>query len=121
MLKQKFVGDGIILSTGTNRIKHLMEKTHCFLENLDEEDLTKEDYFGEPVYPRVNNHKNKIENLLEKYSELDTLEFEQVDVIYWYFHEELYRLMRDLAPEGFYFGSSEGDGACIGYFKHELE
>lgn len=30
-------------------------------------------------------------------------------------------LCQQVAPEGYYFGASEGDGACIGFFKWEEE
>jgi len=33
-------------------------------------------------------------------------------------NEEVYNLFNHLAPAGYYFGSLEGDGACIGWFKH---
>ena len=34
-------------------------------------------------------------------------------------NEDLYNYFNSIAPEGHYFGSNEGDGACIGFFKSE--
>lgn len=31
--------------------------------------------------------------------------------------QELFELMDELSPDGYYFGSHEGDGACFGYWK----
>ena len=36
-------------------------------------------------------------------------------------NEDIYAAMEEIAPEGYYFGSSEGDGACIGYWPIEEE
>ena len=35
--------------------------------------------------------------------------------------EEIHEYMQDLAPEGYEFGTHEGDGACLGYFPVDLE
>ena len=35
--------------------------------------------------------------------------------------EDIYNFFNEIAPDGFYFGSSEGDGACFGFFKYEEE
>lgn len=34
-------------------------------------------------------------------------------------NEDIYEAMDALTPDGYYFGSHPGDGACIGYFKSE--
>lgn len=35
--------------------------------------------------------------------------------------EAAFSYFESLAPEGYYFGSQEGDGACIGWFHYDLE
>jgi hypothetical protein len=35
--------------------------------------------------------------------------------------EDVFNKFNEIAPKGYYFGSSEGDGACIGFFKAEEE
>lgn len=37
----------------------------------------------------------------------------------YYDYEELICLMERAAPKGYWFGSNEGDGACIGYWPIE--
>ena len=36
-----------------------------------------------------------------------------------YLYEYLFDLMNDIAPEGCDFGSHQGNGACIGFWKNE--
>ena len=33
--------------------------------------------------------------------------------------DECFYILDDVAPEGYYFGTLEGDGACFGFFKEE--
>lgn len=37
----------------------------------------------------------------------------------WYVNEELYDYLNSIAPEGCYFGTLEGDGACFGFWPLE--
>lgn len=39
----------------------------------------------------------------------------------WLWNECVFELFNRFSPRGYYFGSSEGDGACIGWFKYEEE
>ncbi len=34
---------------------------------------------------------------------------------------DVFDYMNEVAPPGYYFGSSEGDGACIGFFKEGFD
>lgn len=34
--------------------------------------------------------------------------------------EDVFNLFNEIAPKGYYFGSHEGDGACIGWFSSTL-
>lgn len=53
-------------------------------------------------------------------TDLAILENEDWDNVYVPFlMDYLGECMDDAAPEGMYFGSSEGDGACIGYWPVE--
>lgn len=54
------------------------------------------------------------------YSYCEIVEAQQEDAS-WIWNESLYNLFNNIAPKGYYFGSSEGDGACIGWFKIETE
>ena len=33
--------------------------------------------------------------------------------------DTLFTVLNGIAPEGYYFGSSDGDGACFGFFEAE--
>ena len=36
-------------------------------------------------------------------------------------NEDIFNLFNEIAPDGYYFGNIEGDGACFGFFKYEAE
>lgn len=38
-----------------------------------------------------------------------------------YLNDFLYDFFNEICPEGYYFGNTEGDGACFGFFKCEEE
>ena len=41
--------------------------------------------------------------------------------LYWLVNEDACYAMEELSPEGFYFGSHPGDGACIGWFEFDSD
>jgi hypothetical protein len=38
-----------------------------------------------------------------------------------FLNNDLFYFLSDIAPDGYYFGNNEGDGACFGFFKYEDE
>ena len=38
-----------------------------------------------------------------------------------YLNEDIYDFFNEIAPEGYYFGNTEGDGACFGFFETKDE
>ena len=109
MLKKDFVDDGIIISVNTLKTRDIISKVGDFLDSI--------------IYSEATNIKEiermveRINCLLDTYKTLEDEEFEQEEDVKWFYNYELLEFMQELSPEGFYFGSSEGDGACIGYFK----
>lgn len=53
-------------------------------------------------------------------SEEDDPRWESCDMCY-FLNEELFDLMNNYAPEGYYFGAHPGDGSDFGYWKSEEE
>lgn len=47
----------------------------------------------------------------------DALTDAERDEVSWYLAEDLWEAMDDIAPEGCYFGASEGDGADFGFWR----
>jgi len=39
----------------------------------------------------------------------------------WLWVEDIFQYFNDIAPKGYYFGNTEGDGACFGWFREEEE
>lgn len=81
----------IVISEGTLRSDDLFEAFVSYLE-ANRPDLAK--------------------NYRAEWSEADGNEFEQ----YFLLNENLFDTMDEAAPPGMYFGASEGDGACFGYW-----
>ena len=57
------------------------------------------------------------DELLDDYHEESLFSWEN----YSWALEECYDILNELAPEGYYFGTMEGDGACFGFFKEEQD
>lgn len=47
----------------------------------------------------------------------DELKLDSSESASYLWNEDVFNYFNEIAPEGYYFGSSEGDGACIGWFK----
>lgn len=88
--------DGVyIVSEGTMRPEDLAHKFLTAMEDVDVPD-------GIILY-----HRRDFENEQEQNSpDLD-------DVVF----VEMWGTLEDYAPDGFYFGTPDGDGACYGFFE----
>lgn len=113
-LQKEIVGkDGIILSDGTLNIQHLLPKAYDLIQAYKLSDALEKAieavFIGEaPTFynqfygdTKLNPNKEEEANYL------------------W--NEDIFNLFNEITPDGFYFGSSEGDGACIGFFKYDEE
>jgi hypothetical protein len=103
--------DGIILSDGTLNLQHLLPSAYDLIVayRLDEK-LAKAIegvFIGEkPTYYNQFYGETKLND--DKREEAE-----------WIWNEDVYNLFSEIAPLGFYFGCTEGDGACIGFFRYE--
>jgi hypothetical protein len=43
------------------------------------------------------------------------------DYLNYLVYERVFDALNNVSPQGFYFGASEGDGACFGFWKAEEE
>lgn len=105
--------EGIILSDGTLNLQHLLPSAYDFIVShglSDELEKAIEGVFvGEkPTYYNQFYGKTKLNE--DKREEAE-----------WLWNEDVYNLFNEIAPLGFYFGCTEGDGACIGFFRYEEE
>lgn len=119
---QKFVreNEGFILSSGTLNLAHLLAKSYDHIRNNSLNAKTLQDDILS-VFKGVDDF-DKNESLTSKvyYSECEIdndLEINANEI--W--NEDVYNYFSSLSPNNYYFGSSEGDGALIGWFKLEEE
>jgi hypothetical protein len=107
--------EGFVLSDGTLNLQHLLPKAYDFLKNNElndklrkeilsvfdvdgviDEGLFAKQYYGEASIPQ------------DKEQEANEI---------W--NEDVFNYFMEISPKGYYYGSQEGDGACIGWFKDE--
>lgn len=133
-LQEKIIKDeGFILSDGTLNLNHLLSKAHDLIQMERLEGECKGCLKTSPKYTKsimkqirtIFHHEDE-----EKYMELHCL----YDPVYYgtsyiphdnmiqaseLWNETIFNFFNEVAPDGYYFGSSEGDGALIGWFKYE--
>lgn len=121
--------EGFLFSDGTLNNLHLLPKAYDIIKGYNmhidsekartiTEDILK--CFKGDVKPDqslyMQQYYSEIE--LKSYNEMME-EHEWNDNDLWY--EDIHNFFNEISPNGFYFGSCEGDGACIGWFKFENE
>jgi hypothetical protein len=62
--------------------------------------------------------ENEVDSIKE---EIEVLEDMDSDTAVFILNEDLFNLLNEIAPEGCYFGSHEGDGSCFGFWFCEQE
>jgi hypothetical protein len=117
--------EGYILSDGTLNLTHLLPKAYDLLVGYNMQSQTAKDLKKaiEGVFENVGNEQT------EKY--LPTFENqyfynirliqtnEKQDEASYIWNEDIFNYFNNIAPNKYYFGCSEGDCACIGWFKCE--
>lgn len=109
--------EGYILSDGTLNLKHLLPKAYDLLNYYELGAELRADILtcfkpaeGVEIDPRQSLF------LYQYYSEVELDEEKQEEANYIW-NEDVYNMFNFLSPDGYSFGSSEGDGACIGWFR----
>lgn len=101
-------GEGYILSEATHRSEDLLSASYDFMKMYEiNEELRKEiaDVFtSEPTPYNI-------------YYASSIIPAEKRDYANELFNETVYSYFNRLAPDGYYFGTTEGDGSCFGWFK----
>lgn len=120
----KRLGDGFkgeVLSEATARMEDLVPACVGFLQSVKQvcEIVSEVDNIAEEA--------EKLQ-LVEKpgygeyYSDKDDIDGNTSEELAMYlFHEDIFDLLNDIAPEGYGFGSHPGDGVCYGFWECEEE
>lgn len=109
---------GYIMSDGTLNPKHLLPKYYDLLNcyNIKSQKIKKE--IEACFTPKK--YKPTFYNQYYNNIQLANETIEDQEGISWIL-EKLSDFLNNIAPKGYYFGFSEGDGACIGFFRYEDE
>jgi len=109
---------GIIVSDGTLNPQHLLPTFYDILTNYNiQASQLKKDI--ETCFGSTNNNSESRPTFYNQYHNLIRLVYGSE-----FIHETLnscWDFFNSIAPQNYYFGSTEGDGACIGFFKYEKE
>jgi hypothetical protein len=117
--------EGYIFSDGTFNLNHLLPKTYDLLVAYNMQSQTAKNIKKAIEGIFVNTDKDQTEKLLptyinQYYSNIEIPDDKQEEASYIW-NEDIFNYFNSIAPNNYYFGSSEGDGACIGWFKEENE
>ena len=122
---QKIVrsSQGYILSDGTLKVDDLLLAFHQFAIRHNLRSAKKLVSQVESLFEYTCNLQT---NLREHFSFLHRLgkvrlkdDYESLESASYLLNEDIFQYMDDIAPKNYYFGSQEGDGALIGFWKVE--
>jgi hypothetical protein len=109
-----------ILSDGTLNLTHLLPCAYDLIVSYNMQTTLKKDI--ESVFIPTEKADYKLEKLPTYYNqyhgnvEISNSKMEEASMIW---NEDIYNYFNAISPNGYYFGSSEGDGALIGWWKIE--
>lgn len=126
---------GYIFSDGTLNMLHLLTKAGDFITGWNLKISPKSRHIKpQAIYANIVNcmhgDKETISKLKQKktglfyeqyYGNIELKPDHEQDYSAHYVWDDFESLAQQIAPDGYYFGTSEGDGACIGFFKYEGE
>lgn len=111
---------GYILSDGTLNLQHLLPKAYDLIKgyNLQSKQAKRilqdiKEVFDHEDPSFINQYYGEIE--------LNVTNNEQMENASYIWHEDIFNFFNNIAPNKYYFGCTEGDGACIGFFKYNEE
>ena len=115
MLK-RFIEDEevFILSDGTLNLEHLLPKVYDLIENFE---LYNEDEKAREIKKGIEEVFEGEPTFVNQYYDDSKLKEDKLEEASFIMNEDVFDYFNDIAPEGYLFGSSEGDGALIGWFK----
>lgn len=112
---QKYIREreGLILSEGTLRHEDLLATAYDFLTAWGIR-------FNKAKILGLFETDGEVHSLQEKvYWDLAKIKDDTEEV--WEVWQNVSDFLNEIAPNGYYFGSHPGDGACIGFFRDEVE
>jgi len=113
-------GEGYIFSDGTLNLQHLLPKAYDLIKDYNLQSKQAKSILQD--IKEVFNHKDP--SFINQYYskiKLDVKNSEQMENASYIWHEDIFNFFNNIAPNKYYFGSTEGDGACIGWFKFDKE
>ena len=111
--------DGWILSDGTLRVQDLLCKCYDAIIAYDlnsrvDAFITKKENLRDDIRELFRGEPTFYNSFYGRCSLIPEREDDAVDLL----NNEVWDFMNGIAPEEYYFGSSEGDGALIGFFRY---
>jgi len=112
--------EGYILSDGTLNLVHLLPKAYDLIVAYELKTALKDEIEG--VFVNTDESEDKLSPLFRnQYYSLIKIPEKEMEEANNIWDEGIYNFFNSIAPEGYYFGNTEDDGACIGWFKCEEE
>lgn len=112
LVKKIIAEEGLVVSTDTLNTADLLTTYYQLIQdyNLSKEMVkTIRDFFDEE--PTATNYfYSRCKLLPEKEEEAQM-----------FLNEDLFDFLSDIAPDDYYFGNTDGDGACFGFFRGEKD
>jgi hypothetical protein len=110
--------EGYILSDGTLNLQHLLPKAYDLIITYNMQSKAVKDILQgiKEVF------KDEDPTFIKQYYskiELDNNNSETMEQAEYLWNEDIFNYFNNISPNKYYFGCSEGDGACIGWFKYD--
>lgn len=112
LIREIIAKEGLIISEATLKTDDLLTTYYQLIKdyNLSEEKANTIKSFFDNEPTTTNYYYNRCHLIPEKEEEAQD-----------FLNNDLFYFLSDIAPDGYYFGNTEGDGACFGFFKYEDE